>query len=204
MSVAPSSSGLTWEDFLNLPDDDRYKHAELVDGELVYKHPALVDGELTLLNPPTRRHQRVILRLAFAIETWIRAGSARGELAIEPTVQVRSNRGYLPDLAWFSADRVPSDAGDPYPRVAPDLAVEVLSPSTRNFDLLRKRVDYARVGVRELWLIDPDVLAAFVLRLPTDPPESAEFVQVEELNADGELTSPLLPGLAVPLRELIP
>jgi Uma2 family endonuclease len=204
VSVAPSTSGLTWEDFLNLPADDRYKHAELVDGALVHKYPALVDAELTLLNPPTRRHQRVILRLAFAIETWIRADPARGELAMEPTVQVRSNRGYLPDLAWFSADRVPRDAGDPYPRVAPDLAVEVLSPSTRSFDLLRKRVDYARIGVRELWLIDPDMAAALVLRLPTEPPQPAEFVQVEELDADGVLSSPLLPGLEIPVRELLP
>ena len=87
---------------------------------------------------------------------------------------------------------------------APDLAVEVLSPSTRNVDLLRKRVDYARVGVRELWLIDPDESIAFVLRLPADPPQPAEFVQVEELDADGVLSSPLLPGLETPVRELLP
>jgi Uma2 family endonuclease len=38
MSMAPSS-GLTWEDFLNLPDEDRYRHAELIDGELILANP---------------------------------------------------------------------------------------------------------------------------------------------------------------------
>jgi Uma2 family endonuclease len=70
--------------------------------------------------------------------------------------------------------------------------------------MLRKRGDYARVGVRELWLIDPDEPSALVLRLPDPPSDSAEFVQVEDLDADGELASPLLPGLTIPLRDLVP
>jgi Uma2 family endonuclease len=74
----------------------------------------------------------------------------------------------------------------------------VLSPSTRAIDLVRKRADYARVGVPELWLIDPDGPAALVLRAVDGP----EFLLAEELAADGALGSPLLPGLTIPVAEL--
>jgi Uma2 family endonuclease len=204
MSVAPSTSDLTWEDFLNLPDEDRYRHTELVDGVLVHKHAARVDGELALANPPTWLHQQLVGAVYAFIWHWIRAGTGRGTVTLEPPVQIRTKRAYLPDVAWFREERSRPSAGNPYVTGAPDLAVEVLSPSTRNVDLLRKRVDYARAGVRELWLIDPDESIVFVLRLPADPPQPAEFVQVEELDADGVLSSPLLPGLEIPVRELLP
>jgi Uma2 family endonuclease len=75
--------------------------------------------------------------------------------------------------------------------------VEVLSPSTRSFDVLRKREDYSRVGVQELWLIDPEPLAAQLYRRG-----GGELELVEELDQAGTLTSPLLPGFAVPLARL--
>lgn len=204
MSVAPSTSGLTWEEFLNLPDDDRYKHTELVGGELVYKYGPPADGELILVNPPVWLHQHVVSALVAMIWNWIRAGAGRGSVTMEPPVQVLRNRGYLPDVAWFREERSRPASGNPYLSGAPDLAVEVLSPSTRAVDMIRKWADYARVGVRELWLIDPDEPTVFMLRLLAEPTDTAEFVQVDELRVDGVLTSPLLPGLQIPVRDLLP
>lgn len=63
---------------------------------------------------------------------------------------------------------------------------------------MRKRTDYARIGVGELWLIDPEGPAALVLRR-----EGAEFVVVDDLDSAGALTSPQLPGLAVVLGGLL-
>jgi Uma2 family endonuclease len=146
MTVAPSSSGLTWEDFLNLPDEPRYRHAELIDGELVYKFGPPPDGELTSVNSPVWLHQQVVGTVYALIWNWIRAGAGRGSVTMEPPVPIRSKRGYLPDVAWFREQRSRPAPGNAYLSGAPDLAVEVLSPSTRAFDLLRKRVDYARVG----------------------------------------------------------
>jgi Uma2 family endonuclease len=190
MSSATAGSGLTWENFLDLPDDPRYRHAELVDGELI------------LVNPPTWLHQHVVMRLVVALELWIRGGSGRGTVTMEPPVQIRSNRGYLPDVAWFREEHARPAGGNPYLTGPPDLVVEVLSDSTRSFDLLRERADYARVGVGELWLIDPEGPSAFVLRQPAGSSESADFVLVEELSPKGALTSPLLPGLVIAMTEL--
>jgi Uma2 family endonuclease len=191
MSSATAGSGLTWEDYLNLPDDPKYRHAELV------------DGELNLVSPPTWLHQHVVMRLVVAIELWIRAGSGRGSVTMEPPVQVRNNRGYLPDLAWFREEHARPVAGNPYLTGPPDLVVEVLSDSTRSFDVLRKRTDYARVGVGELWLVEPEEPSALVFRQPPEPSGPVEFVLVEELSVTGALTSPLLPGLTIPLADLV-
>jgi Uma2 family endonuclease len=190
MSSATAGSGLTWENFLDLPDDPKYRHAELVDAELV------------LANPPTWLHQHVVMRLVVALELWIRGGSGRGTVTMEPPVQIRSNRGYLPDVAWFRQEHARPAGGNPYLTGPPDLVVEVLSDSTRSFDLLRKRADYARVGVGELWLIDPEGPSAFVLRRPVGEPDAADFVLIEELSPTDALSSPLLLGLTIPMAEL--
>lgn len=181
--------GLTWEQFLDLPDEDRYRHAELINGEVV----------VTAASP---LHQQIVNRLWAAIDAWARAGPLRGEVTTEPAVQVAEHRGYLPDVAWYGHGKcAPADAPPSFEQ-PPDLVVEVLSPSTRTFDAIRKRHDYAAIGVRELWLIEPDGPEARVLRPHDALPDV--FVDAEtDIDADGTLSSPLLPGLAVRLGDLV-
>jgi Uma2 family endonuclease len=176
-------SGLTWEQFLELLDRDEYTSAELIDGQVV-------------VSTPSWMHQRIVTALIWLIRNWVAAGPDRGEVTLNPRVRITSNRGYLPDVAWYSADRVDDEGNEP--DGPPDLAVEVLSPSTRTYELVRKRADYARIGVDELWLIDPDGPTAYVLRR-----EGTEFALVDDLDADGLLTSPQLPGLAIRLGALL-
>lgn len=182
-AVPVADPGLTWADFLALPGEQ--KHAELLDGEVV-------------VSPPSRLHQWVVGRLHIALSGWADAAPDRGQVALDPPVQVGPRRGYLPDLAWFPqaqcGPRTESFSG------VPALAVEVLSPSNRGLEMLRKRTDYARVGVEELWVVDPLEPSALIFRLP---PAAREYELVEEVAADGELTSPLLPGLRVPLIDVI-
>lgn len=177
-------TGLSWEQFLELLDDPEYKNAELIDGQVV-------------VNPPSWLHQRIATTLMRLIGNWIAEGEGRGEVTFNPPVRITDRRGYLPDVASYREERVAQLSADAHPDSPPDLAVEVLSPSTRAFDVVRKRADYARLGVEELWLIDPEAPAALVLRR-----EGAEFVVALDLDADGELTSPLLPGLAVRVGSL--
>lgn len=183
-------SGLTWEEFLPLLDQDEYKNAELIDGQVI-------------VNTPNWMHQRIVKNLLFAIELWTRAERGRGEVTLAPRVRITHNRGYLPDVAWYREDRCVLSGRENVPEGPPDLAVEVLSPSTRSFDLVRKRADYARVGVGELWLIDPDGPAAFVVRRPSEAVTPTDFVLAADLDADGELASPQLPGLAIRVGDLL-
>lgn len=177
---------MTWEEFLDLPED-QLKHAELVDGEV---H----------VNPPTPQHQRVVVRLIAAFDEWVTAGAGRGEVTLEAFVRAAEDRGYQADVAWFPEERC---AGPNEPAAftgVPALIVEVLSSSTRNRDLVRKRADYAHLGVDELWLVDPDEGTAFTLRRHHD---AHEFELAAELGPDDELSSPLLSGFAVSLGTLL-
>ncbi|MGI5129107.1 Uma2 family endonuclease [Pseudonocardia sp. CA-107938] len=190
MSTAPVGHHLTWKEFLELPDDPRYHHAELLDGELL------------IANAATWLHQRVVNRLVIAIGTWCDAVPGRGEVTTDPPVRITDRRAYLPDVAWYADGRDRPAPGEPYLVGAPDLAIEVLSPSTRTHDQIRKRTDYARVGVREYWLIDPEEPVAYLLRRAGA--EVTEFVEAAEITAEGVFSSPLLPGLEIPFSSLLP
>jgi Uma2 family endonuclease len=105
-----------------------------------------------------------------------------------------------PDLLYVSNQRRHVlDKGD-WVRGAPDLVVEVLSPSTRRRDETIKREAYERTGVDEYWLVDPEQDAVTIHRRQDDT-----FVRVAELTrADGDvLSTPLMPGLELALAKIL-
>ena len=84
-------------------------------------------------------------------------------------------------------------------RGAPDLAVEILSPGTRTTDEIKKRNLYERFGVREYWVVDPELDEIKVYRRVED-----SFARVAELSVTHEdvLTTPLLPDFSVSLVDV--
>jgi len=82
---------------------------------------------------------------------------------------------------------------------APDLVVEVLSEGTRRYDLVRKRALYERAGVQEYWVVDPGIDEVRVFRAEAGRYAPAAVLAAETGDA---LSSPLLPGLTLPLAEL--
>ena len=145
-------TGLTWQQFLDLPDE--YRHADLVNGEL-------------FVSAPTPQHQRVVSRLLIALGNWTGAAVGRGEVTIKPAVQISHDRGYMPDVAWWCEDKCSPAHKPAVFDGPPDLVVEVLSPSTRRLDTIRKRNDYPRIGVAELWFIDPEEPSAHLVACTT-------------------------------------
>ncbi len=178
MSVSTQSQriGLTWEAFVELPEE-LLKNAELYDGE-VYE-----------VASPGRPHQLTLVQLIGAFLPWVNAYG--GEIVPDPHVKIAADRGYKPDLAWYEPSRVPSTG---YWTQAPNLAVEILSPSTRRLDAVRKPGDYFKAGVQEVWLIDVDERYVMVLR----PDELAKAW------VDGDtVQSSLLPGFSMAVDDLI-
>ena len=104
-------------------------------------------------------------------------------------------RVLAPDLAIILAGNSYRISGGYFEGV-PDIVVEVLS-SDRNQDLIRKRQIYADAGVSEYWIFDPVNDTALLLEL-----RDGDYVSRGLLTADDTLTTPLLPGLAIPLAEL--
>jgi Uma2 family endonuclease len=135
---------LTIAEFIRLPEDDRYRH-ELVGGLLV-REPR-----------PGAQHGALVVELAAALLEFTR-GRGIGRVVVDtgfvlfddpPTV-----RG--PDIAFVSSERVPVD-GLPrgYMRGAPDLAIEVVSPSNSLAGMQTKIGEYLRAGCRSVWIVEP-------------------------------------------------
>ncbi|WP_419165175.1 Uma2 family endonuclease [Candidatus Palauibacter sp.] len=133
---------ITWQDVQELPDDgNRY---EAIEGD-VYMTPA-----------PTFRHQRVGWRLGKALDRLLEE-PGHGVVVPAPfgVEFPATGEGVQPDLVFVSEERrgIITDAGL---TGAPDLAVEILSPSTASRDRGLKLRLYERQGVREYWIVDPE------------------------------------------------
>ncbi len=145
---------------------------------------------------PSRKHQAVSLRFQLLlVDAVLRPG--RGEVYDAPfDVKLREDTVYQPDLLVVlreHADRL----RETHVEGAPDLIVEILSPSTAHLDLWQKRYDYATAGVREYWIVDPDTRRVEVYVL-----EGERLVLADTAQGHGRLRSRLLPDLEVDLGAL--
>ena len=103
---------------------------------------------------------------------------------------------YQPDVSFLSNERLHL-AGEVYVHGAPDLAVEVISPSSRQYDAFEKRINYGRFGVQEYWLVDPIERTVTVY-------EQVQGQLLPLANTAGELRSKLLPGFWLRLEWVFP
>jgi Uma2 family endonuclease len=101
-----------------------------------------------------------------------------------------------PDVLFVAVGRA-SIIGEKFISAAPDLVVEVLSPSTQDRDRTLKTKLYARFGVRELWLADPEAKRIEVLTNSGDG-----FRQEAVFDVGTVLRSTLLPGLEIPIADV--
>ena len=169
---------LTVDDYMNTPDDVRYQ---------------LIDGELILAPSPTDRHQTVLFKLAVLLDQHVSA-SGIGKVWIAPFDVVFPDREvYQPDILFVSNERreIITEANI---QGAPDLVVEILSPSTQQYDRGYKREVYAERGVREYWIVDPGAGTVEVLSA-ADGDWEAEVT----FSREDALVSRLLPGLSIEL-----
>jgi Uma2 family endonuclease len=178
---------MTASEFLEIPEDpDGSCRCQLVDGELV-------------VNEPTWTHGRRQLVIGAALEVWTNAAPGRGRAGPPIDVLLDDRNVYGPDVVWYREGRAPA-LGDKAPYPLPDLAVEIRSPSTWRRDTAIKKVTYERHGVAELWLID--TAASVVLVFRRSEPTARGFEDGLELSLGETLTSPLLPGFALPVATI--
>lgn len=181
-----SDTRLTYDDFLLFPDDGR-------------RHE-LIDGEHYVTPTPNTRHQRLVLRLSVALASYVEMHPGSGEVFVAPFDVVFSHFDVVePDLLFIAADQQ-GIVTEKHVRGAPALVVEILSPGTRRVDEKTKYRLFDRAGVREYWLVDPELDVVKVFRRDA----SGAFPRVAELAADtgDTLTTPLLPAFSLLLASL--
>lgn len=111
-------------------------------------------------------------------------------------VYLEEKETYQPDIIFVARSRLNIIEKDKI-NGAPDLVVEILSPSTAYYDLKKKFKIYAAHGVKEYWIVDPEEKSVeiYVNR-------EGRFVLQQRVEVEGKVESTLLPGLAVEAREI--
>ncbi len=176
----------TYEDYKSLPFSETKRYE-------------LLGGELIVVPSPGFEHQRISWELGFRLSEFVRRH--RLGMVLYAPLDVVLGKGedrevVQPDILFISEHRRriihPQEI-----RGAPDLIVEILFPSTADYDRRYKRTLYARHGVQEYWIVDPQEKTIEVLTLGERGYERAGLYHKGET-----LESPLLQGLQIPLDQI--
>ena len=144
----------------------------------------LIDGEV-IVTTPTDLHQAILGSLYFVLRSTFPTGTYR----LAPTgIQFDDYHVVEPDIFWVSPENTACQVVDG--RIwhgAPDLVIEIISPSNARYDRDVKYHLYERNGVREYWIIEPEAAYIEVYRLEAD-----KFERVGFFGKGETLTSPTL------------
>jgi len=114
----------------------------------------LLDGVMTVHSPASMRHDMVGHFLRSLLGDYAEEKELGAVYGPDSIVRLRRGRRFAPDLFFLAASRVPQPTPQEYDGV-PDLLLEVLSPSNRDYDLGEKRSTYREAGASEIWFVDP-------------------------------------------------
>ena len=172
---------LTYADYAKTPEGERWE---------------LIDGELIMAPSPKEAHQSVQVDLGAPMHLFARDNDL-GKVYFAPFDVVLSEHDTVqPDLLFVSKDRLHIITADNV-QDAPDLVVEIRSPSTARQDWTTKRDLYERHGVREYWLVDPEAATIAVLIL-TD----SKYGVAGTYGIGDTLTSTALEGFSIALADV--
>jgi Uma2 family endonuclease len=175
---------LTYDDYLLFPEDG-------------LRHEIL-DGEHYVAASPFVRHQRISGRIYRPLGSWVEEHGLGEVFYASVDVVLSPHDVAVPDLFYIAKARA-GIITDKNIQGAPDLVVEIISPSTRRRDEGIKLQRYEAFGIEEYWMFYPERRTTRVYRR-----EGSRLRLVDGLSAAAGdiLTTPLLPGLEIPLTEI--
>lgn len=145
--ITKKQGEFTIEDYYAIPEDVR---VELIDG-LIYN-----------MGAPSTNHQHLAMEISYALMDYVKKNKGRCKVLFAPVdVQLDCDDKTMvqPDVLVICDD---SKINQRCIFGAPDLVVEILSPSTRKKDMSKKLAKYIEAGVREYWIVDPDEMRVIV------------------------------------------
>ena len=175
---------VTAEELWGMPDDGYHRYE-------------LDRGRLLTMTPAGGLHGLIASRLHVALATHVNEGRLGIVVSADTGFKLESNPDTVraPDLAFIASDRIPmTGIPEGFWRGAPDLAVEVLSPSDRRSEVNEKIAQYLRLGVKQVWFVEPSPR-----RVTVHVPDQLPQVLHESDTLDG---GELLPGFRYSLSNL--
>ncbi len=187
MAISPETTDgrATVEDYMNLDDDRRYE---------------LIEGELLLTPAPTSTHQHFITQFGAEIAIYVRNEGLGRTYDAPFDVILAEDTVVQPDLTFVASERVDEVIDEQGAKGAPDLVVEVLSPSTERRDRIAKRRIYAEKGVEWLIIVDPRPRVVEVFRLQ----QSGKYLLEAAFGEDDTFQIELFDALTIEMAELWP
>lgn len=170
------------DDYWNLPDGVRAE---------------LIGGQLFDMAPPSRVHQRISMGLSIAFSDYIRAHDGKCEVYAAPfavNLNADDETFVEPDVSIVCDFSKLTEKGC---KGAPDLVVEIVSPSSRHMDYSTKNALYSDAHVREYWIVDPEKNRSTIYRYEED---AAPVI----IPFDQPVESGIFKGLQVVVETLLP
>ena len=180
MSVAEKKIIFTYDDLLNW-EDDHLRHE-------------LIEGEHFMTPSPSVYHQKISINLSWRLKDYVDEYNLGIVLAAPTDVKLSDIDLLVPDIIFVKADRL-NILKQNYINEAPDLVIEILSPSTskRDKDLKFKR--YTHYGVQEYWIVDPEKQSIEVYNL-------GEQKLIAVFTVDQKLNSPMFADIQLELQKI--
>jgi Uma2 family endonuclease len=177
----PQKAVYTYEDYARLPEGAPY---QLIGGKLI-KTPA-----------PSPHHQRIAVKVLTKLAMLLTENPV-GEVFHAPIdVYFEETETYQPDLIFIAKDRLHLVEEERI-KGAPDLVVEILSPSTAYYDLRKKFKISDKHGVREYWVVDPEAKS-----LTRYEHKEGRLILAEEVEERGRVRSNVIPGFELDAESL--
>ncbi len=173
---------LTYQDYVKLEGDERYE---------------LLDGELLLVGSPNENHQIASMKIGYRMYSFVEENDLGQVFHAPYDVLFTDTDVVQPDILFVSNERehirTPANI-----QGAPDLIVEILSPSSSRRDWRDKRELYATHGVKEYWIVDPTNRIVWVMLL-----QAGSLVEQGAYGEGDTVTSTTLEGFSVSLNEIL-
>jgi Uma2 family endonuclease len=177
----PRQGFWTYDDYAALPTDG--------------KRYEIVNGVLYMTPSPSWSHQEIVGEIFAHLRTYLRTTELGGVFMAPIDVELAPNTVFQPDVVvLLKASH--KKLKERHIVGAPDLAIEVVSPSSQTHDRYRKITAYARAGVPEYWIADPDSRTVEVLTL-----EGGEYHSQGVYRGKATLPSQIIPGLLVHVEQ---
>lgn len=178
------------------PEMRRYTYGDLAGFPDDHLRREIIDGDLIVTPSPVPRHQSAVTNLVVGLHAYQRRHG--GQVYPAPLdVFFADDNVVEPDVLFILSEHL-EQVEDKFVRDAPDLVVEISSPSTRRLELVRKRELYQRFGVPEYWYVDLEVDRVEIYRLLDGryPPPELRF-------RGQTLAAASLPGFSIPADEAL-
>lgn len=177
----PKKEKYTYEDYAKLPEGAPYQ---------------LIGEELIITPAPMPYHQIVWRKIVSLLTQYVEKNNL-GEILYSPIdVYFTEEDVFQPDIIFISKERL-NIIGETKIEGAPDLIIEILSPSTAYYDLGRKYEIYEKSGVKEYWIVHPERKSIEIYQN-----ESGQFKLVQTAKETGTINSPFLKGLELNLEKI--